>query len=196
MRSIEIKINNVDDYNKFIKKIKRYKVIFYKNKKFINSSNKIFKDIPFIIEALNIKNKKKRIDYVYDYCCKYIDEYCTNKNYCEFKNNKCLTQYNNNYFNGCCRGCRYQSNNGCTTSNITFKLFYCNKVKEKHKVVTKDDLKILNCLPFRNRVIVSHDFFVSREEMLKDLHLNSLLIFSFKTLLRFRYIRKITKSNQ
>lgn len=193
MKKRIIIIENVEDYNKLIKKIKIYKSILYRNKFFECSCNPIFKDVPFIIEALNIKKKKQRINYVYEYCCRYIDDYCKNKDFCKFKNNKCLTQYNNEYFNGCCRGCRFQSKNGCMTSNLTCKLYYCSKVKNNHKVITINDLKILKCLSVRNNIIIKHDFFSSKQEMLNDLYLNSILIFTFKTLFRFRYIRKMTK---
>lgn len=193
MKNKEVEIKTIDDYNKFIKKLKYYRTIFYKNTNFIVRSNNLFKDIPHITKALNIKNRKQRIDYVYDYCCNFIDNYCKDKNFCKFKNNKCLTQYDKKYINGCCRGCRFQSVKGCKTSNLTCKLFYCSKVKEKNRIIKYEDLKIIKCLSFNNRVIIKHDFFVSREEMLKDLYLNSISIFVIKTLFRFKYTYKMLK---
>jgi hypothetical protein len=191
MKNKKIIIKNVEDYNKFIKKIKRYR--FYRFTFFKCDCNKVFKDISPIIEALNIKKRKNRIEYIYDYCCSYLDNYCENKNFCEFKNNKCLNQYDNNLENGCCRGCRYQSNKGCTTSNLSCKLFYCSKVKEKHNLLTYNDLKILKLLGFRNRIIVKHDYFINRERFLKDLYMESIILYSIKTIFRFRYIK--TKNN-
>ena len=190
MRNKVIEIKNIRDYKKFLKRIKRYKSFLYKNTNFSCDSNVIFKDVTPIINSLNIKNRKKRIKYVYDYCCKYIDDYCANKNFCKFKNNKCLNQYDNEHFNGCCRGCRYQSNKGCTTSNLTCKLFYCSSVKENSKVIEYSDLTILKTLSLRNRIIIKHNYFVKREDFLHDLYYCPLLAFSFKTLFRLKNIKK------
>ncbi len=196
MKSKIITVKSVDDYNKFIKKIKYYKTFLYRNTKFKIEQNKIFKDIESIEKALNLKKKKERTEYVYSYCCDYIDNYCKDKDFCKFKDNKCLNQYHNNYINGCCRGCRFQSKSGCKTSNLTCKLFYCSSVKDNNKIVEYKDLKIIRCLPLRNRPIIKHDFFVSREEMLNDLYLNSIIIFVIKTLFRLRYIKKMVNSNK
>ena len=192
MKNKEIIIKNVNDYNKFIKRIKWYKNFLYVNTYFSLKCNKLF-DVEPIINALNIKKRKKRIDYIYDYCCEYIDNYCKNKDFCKFKSNKCLNQKNTKFSNGCCRGCSYQSKKGCTTSNLTCKLFYCSTVKENNKTISFNDLKILKLFNIRNRAIVKHNFFVNRETFLKDLYFESIIIFSIKTLFRFRYIRRQTK---
>ena len=188
-----LEIKTIDDYNKFIKNLKKYKRFTYRKTTFKVKSNPIFKDVNSMSEALNIKNRKKRIEYIYDYCCDYLDDYCKNKDFCKFKNNKCLNQYNNEYENGCCRGCRYQSNNGCKTRNLTCKLFYCNTVKKDNKTLNIKDLKILNILGYKSKIIIKHDFFVKREDMLKDLYNNSIILFTFKTLFRMLYIRKEAK---
>lgn len=196
MKTKKIEIKNINDYNKFIKKLKWYRLFIYKRVNFSCSSNKLFKDIESIIDSLNIKNKRKRIEYIYDYSCNYIDNYCKNKDFCKFKDNKCLNQYDKKLVNGCCRGCRYQSSNGCLTSNLTCKLFYCHSVKEKNKVIEYKDLNILKVLSKRNRVIIKHNFFVDRETYLKDLYLNSVIIFSIKELFRLRHIKSSIKKNK
>ena len=98
------------------------------------------------------------------------------------------------YKNGCCRRCLYQSNKGCTTSNLTCKFFYCEKVKQKHKILTMDDIKILRCFSCRQREIVRHDYFSSREEVISDLYVGSLIIFTIRII--FRNMKRIIKLNK
>ena len=84
----EIVINSEKDLDKFYKKVKFYKSIVYKFTFFYSDND----EIGDIIEALNIKNKYKRISFIYDNVCSIIDSYVANKNFCGFKNHKCLTQ--------------------------------------------------------------------------------------------------------
>jgi len=183
---MKIIINNNDDLEKFYKKIKYYRSILFIFTKF-ESNNK---DIEKIIYALNIKNRFKRIDYIYEEACNEIDNYNKNKNLCNFKNNICR----NKVKYGCCRKCYNLGNKGCTTSNLTCKLFFCSKVCDKYKVLTFEDVKILKCLSFNNQVIIKHDFFTKKEELLMDLYVGSMTIFIFRYLYRViihRLIRKI-----
>ena len=52
-------------------------------------SKKKFGDIEY---AKNIKSRYKRIEYIYDNCCKKIDSLHENENICGFDCNKCLVQ--------------------------------------------------------------------------------------------------------
>ena len=162
-----IKISKKD-----LKKTFLYKSIFFK---FINFTTDD-EELKPIVQGLNIKNRHKRITYVYDKSCEIIDT--TNcPNACSFKGNKCLVQQllDNGKCNGCCRICHYQSSKGCTTKNLTCKLFNCSEVRKKYKLVTYDDLTILKLLSYRQRVILRHDYFSSREEVLYDLYSYSLI---------------------
>ncbi|MEE3342987.1 MAG: hypothetical protein VZS44_02740 [Bacilli bacterium] len=176
-------INDDKDLNIFYNKLIIYRSIFYINTKFYSND----KRIEDIVEALNIKSWTRRIDYVYDKACFYVDEYWKDKNICGFKNNKCYTQQEPNcsYRNGCCRRCYYQSNKGCVTSNLTCKLYYCTEVTKRYKVILFDDIKILNLFNFRQRTILKHDYFSSREEVLMDLYISSMIIFAVRILWRF-----------
>lgn len=113
---------NIKDTNKFYMFLPLYKSILFKFTKFQLMNDNI--EIRQIIEGLNIKNRKRRIEYIYDDACKIIDEVNQNMNICGFKNNQCYVQRWNksNYKCGSCRKCRYQSNTGCTTSNLACKL--------------------------------------------------------------------------
>ena len=179
-----IKINNQTALDKFYRKLFFYKSFIFKKTHFTVETN--FEEVKPIINALNIKKRKPRIIYIYDEACNQIDKHYQNKNICGFKNNKCYVQQKlqNGTINGCCRMCLYQSTKGCTTKNLTCKLFTCSEVEKRCKVIKFDDLKILNLLSFRNRMILKSDYFSKREDVIKDLYYGSLLIWSVRIVIR------------
>lgn len=176
----------VKDINIFYKRLWLYKSFLFRKTYFETDILRIRN----MIEALNIKNRKKRIAYIYDQACIEVDNYWKDKNPCCFKNNKCLSQQKPGckYKNGCCRRCVYQSSNGCITSNLTCKFFYCTCVSSKYDLLTIKDIKVLKLLTFRQRTILKHAFFSSREEVLGDLYIGSVFIFIIRLL--FRYLVK------
>ena len=179
----KIIIKNNKDLKRFYNKLNIYKRIFYINTFFETNNDEIKK----IIDILNIKNRKKRITYIYDSACKYIDDYWDGKNVCGFKNGRCYAhQYPGcKYKNGCCRKCVYQSSKGCVTSNLTCKLYYCSEVIKRYEVPTMKSIKITKLLSWRQRIILKHDYFSSREEVLKDLYIDSTIIFTIRLLYRW-----------
>ena len=172
----KIVINNEKDLKKFYKFIKIYRYLKFLE---FDSDNK---EIKPIINALNIKRRNKRITYIYDYACSFIDAYWDNINYCGFKNNKCYTQQYKGckYQNGCCRLCMYQSSKGCTTSNLTCKFYYCTEVCKHYKVLKYDDIKILKLFSLRQKVIIKHSYFCSREQILFDLKYSGIILYALK----------------
>ena len=177
MKKKRIIIKNKNDLKKFYDHIKYYRSFFYRYIYF-ESDNKEIKDI---IYALNIKKRKDRINYLYDYACDYIDNYNKGKKLCSFnKEGYCLT----NTHNGCCRKCINLVNSSCSTKNLTCKLYFCNKVCDKFKTLKYDDIKILKCFPYRCKVIIHHNYFTKREDYLKDLYIGSILLFIIRYLYR------------
>lgn len=195
-----IVIKSKEDYIKFIKRIVLYKSILYINTEFQVERNQINDKLQQMINGLNIKNRYKRITYVYDTACSIIDSSTKGLNVCGFKNNKCYIQQkqNNGKCNGCCRLCKYQNSNGCSTKNLACKLFNCSEVKNRYKTVEYKDLDILKLLSLKNRLIVKSDYFATREEVLKDLYAHTLTYSILRIL--FRSIRnllsKTKNSNQ
>ena len=189
MKKKEIIINNKRDLEKLYKRLCLYKSFFYKNTEFYSDS----KEIKELVKALNIKVRKKRIIYIYDTSCKIIDDYVRGKNICGFKNNKCYTQQKEGckYINGCCRRCFYQSKKGCRTSNLTCKFFYCSKVKEKYRILEERDINLLKLLSFRQKEIIRHNYFSNREEVLSDLYIGSITLFTIRYI--FRQVKRIVK---
>ena len=179
-----VKINNQTALDKFYRKLFFYKSFIFKKTKFTVETN--FEEVKPIIKALNIKKRKPRITYIYDEACKQIDNHYKNKNICGFKDNKCYVQQKlqNGTINGCCRMCMYQSAKGCTTKNLTCKLFTCSEVEKRCKVIKFNDLKIINLLSFRNRMILKSDYFSKREDVIKDLYYGSFFLWTIRIVIR------------
>lgn len=179
-----VKVKDKTALDKFYQKLFFYKRIWFKKTNFILDSN--FEELKPIVEALNIKNRKQRITYIYDTACQQIDDHYQNKNICGFKNNKCYVQQKlqNGTINGCCRCCMYQSPKGCTTKNLTCKLFTCSEVEKRCQVIKFDDLKILNLLSIRNKMILKSDYFSKREDVINDLYYGSFLLWSIRIVTR------------
>ena len=179
-----IKINNQTALDKFYRKLFFYKSFIFKKTKFTVETN--YEEVKPIINVLNIKKRKERIIYIYDEACKQIDNHYKNKNICGFKNNKCYVQQKlqNGTINGCCRICMYQSAKGCTTKNLTCKLFICSEVEKRCKVIKFYDLKILNLVSFRNRMILKSDYFSKREDVIKDLYYGSFFLWTIRIVIR------------
>ena len=115
-----------------------------------------------------------------------IDNRNKNINICGFINNKCFVQRknNSNNCNGCCRLCIYQSSNGCTTNNLTCKLFNCSEVKKRFEVDKFNDINLLKLLSLKNRIIVKNDYFSKREDVLRDLYCIGIIISCIRLIYR------------
>ena len=197
MKNKIIKLNTVADVKRFDKKIWLYRSIFYRGVHFILENKPIYDEYTNIINALNIKNRFKRIRYIYDTACEQIDNYNKDNNItCEFKCGKCLAHYDTPYYNGCCRVCRFQSQHGCTTKNLTCKLFFCSPIMNKYKALTFTDVKILKCLSKKNQIILNGNFFASREAFLFVLYTGSFFVLSLTQFFNILFMRFAYKKHK
>lgn len=180
----ELFIKNKEE---LIKKLFLYRSNIYRKTEFKTDIDD--KQIIAIIEALNIKKRRKRLEYIYDYCCKTVDKFNDGKNICGFQQNKCIMQQTPecNFTDGCCRLCIHQHGKGCETSNLSCKFFYCDAVTNNHKVLRYKDFPILKILTLRQRLMVKDNFFSTREEILNDIYIGSIIIFGFR--LTYRIFR-------
>lgn len=136
-------------------------------------------ELQSIIKGLNIKSRYKRIKYVIEEGCNYIDNYYKDCNLCHFINNKCIChrKTNKDFINGCCRKCKYQSNKGCTISNVACKLFNCSYVDfNGKKKLTVKDIRIFSLLNFYQRYVISTDFFVNQKTVARDLYVGPMCL--------------------
>lgn len=172
---VKLKIGNKKELDKFYKLLPIYRSFLCKYIKFELINDKYNMDK--IIMALNMKNRYKKISFIYDEACTFIDKKFVNiKNMCGFKNNRCYAQKGTNKCNGCCRYCKYQSNKGCTSSNLACKLFFCDEVRKRYEVIEFKDIDILKCFSLRQKILVRHSYFSSREDVIMDLYIGSLII--------------------
>ena len=124
-----------------------------------------------IVKALNIKERKERIAYVYDEAIKYINVYYA-EDLCRFENNQCIAQrkLGTGHTNGCCRTCHLVTDKGCPSSNLSCKLIYCKTALGDMKLLKLRDIPVLKCMSLFQRMILKGDFFNAREEILSDLN--------------------------
>ncbi len=144
---------NKENINKFYKRIWIYKVICALRKKIIlNYCGKEYKSIKTCpkdivevlkcIEILNERNKKKRLELVYDYTCEYLDNEFLGKNLCGFKNDMCACnrhKHKDKRRSSCCESGRTKTicdkfdnkNKECTIKSISCKLFVCPYLRKK-----------------------------------------------------------------
>ncbi|MCR5186703.1 MAG: hypothetical protein K6D97_06280 [Clostridia bacterium] len=184
----------IKDEKKLYRKLFLYRSILYKNVEF-SYDNKISDQAKEICKALNIKDKVKRIEYVYDSCIRVIEDYYKDKNYCDFVDGQCFCQRDDNSSrkNGCCQICKYQSENGCPTQNLSCKLFYCDEVSKNNQMLSLKELKILKVFNLRRRIIAIDNFFARKEDVIKDIEMGSLLLYSVRAIIRIMETQKNNK---
>ena len=143
-----------------------YRIIPFNLVKF--KTNK--KEYKKIATALNIRDKKERIEYIYDEAIKEIDKYYS-KDLCKFKEGRCIYQryLKTNRVNGCCRSCHLSTDRGCPTTNLPCKMIYCDYVLKNIKKLYYKDIKILKCLSLKQQILLRSNFYSTKEEIIKDL---------------------------
>lgn len=181
----------INDNCKFYEKVKKYinkKNILvhflYKSYDIIDDSilkkNKFTKDIIDkirFIQAINIKDKKKRYSYIYDIVCDDLDKDFINNNICGFEDNICISVKNKSHCkeskNGCCYGtnrglCKNFYNGKCNIKSISCKLFTCRYLR-KNKIKYKiNDIPLLKYFfNIRQKFILDTSIFKDKDEILE-----------------------------
>ena len=167
-----IVINDEVEYKSFLKKIFFYKSFIFYNTIFILKGSYDNYFLSRIVKALNIKDRKKRVSYLYDEIVKYVDDYYPST-ICDFKNNQCFWQRESksNKFMGCCRGCKLvRMNKGCESSNISCKLTFCRPARKKIKKLKLRDIDLVRFFGLSRRIIIKNDYFSKREDVINDLY--------------------------
>ena len=185
----------INDKNNFYSKLFLYKTFLYRH--VIFKSEIEDEELQKIIEALNIKNKWQRIEFIYDYSCNKLDQFYEGKNICQFKDGQCIAHQREGctFKNGCCRLCLYQSDRGCTSANISCKLFYCDLIKKNNETLEYKDIKIFKLLTFRQRIMIRDNFFTKREDFLLELKVGLITFYSMRIMFRIwgNLIRDVRK---
>ena len=171
---MKIKINNCYQKKIFNLCLPLYRSILFQRIKFETENTTEENEL---IKALNIKKRKERITYIYDRVYEKIEEQTKNINPCNFKKSKCEIQRKiKKGKHGCCRKCYYRTEKGCKTQNLTCKMFYCAKIREKYNLPNWNDFEILKVLTLRQRILLKSEYFSLKEDVLTDLYIGSLII--------------------
>ena len=143
------------------------------------TNNKEYKEI---VKALNIKDKRKRLEYIYDEAIRYVNKYYSD-DLCKFENDQCIAQRKNggNEINGCCKKCHLVTDNGCPSVNLPCKLIYCKTAIGNMNLLKLNDIPIIKCLTLGQRMVLSSSFFNTKEDILKDLN-NGIIYSTFRSL--------------
>ncbi len=185
---MNISINNYNDLNSFYKKLRLYKII-YRNKvlklnigKDIKENDK--EELLMCEHAFNIKDKNKRLEYVYDTICDYHDKLYINTNICEFdKDGRCLCQREYHHpakTNGCCGLCTYLGKNGCTIKSIACKSHFCRYIIKKKNIKSHREVKLYKYfLTAPQKNVASYNYWNTKEENLRIMKKNSFIYLFF-----------------
>lgn len=170
----KIKIENNSNFYKNIKRYKDKDVILY-----LDNNNNNDEDIEFkklSIKTANIKDIKKRYNYIYDEVCNYLDKKFNDENICEFNNNKCISVRNNSHckesLNGCCYGikrglCKNFKEGKCTIKSISCKLFTCRYLKRNNIKFKVNDIPLLKYFFNRKqKFIIDTSIFKDKQEII------------------------------
>lgn len=186
--------NIIKNVQKILKKCNKKKIdigIEYNEKKIIgelivDTTQEIKTEISKCLKAVFLKEKKKKIEYIYDQVCKDLDEKFEKNNYCDFKDDVCIGKRNcsERVTMGCChkfkhpitmngelKECPYLVDKHCSTQCITCKLFTCDTIKVKFKL---KNILLIECFfnPIQ-KLIIKTNFFTKREKII-----NRLVLFS------------------
>ncbi len=183
MKEVVIKkINGKYKIPRFIR-FKAKKDTIFKVERQEKMSNKEDIQVSLLVEALNIKDKRKRLEFVYDKSCELLDNDFYGCNLCEFKNNRCMhDRIHAKSMDGCCRSnddkkkCPYIKNHRCTIKCLACKFHICYLLRKKGYKYRVNDIYLLKYLyNWKQKIIIYNDFFMTKEEVLKDVYRNSII---------------------
>lgn len=183
MKELIIEENDLKKFKRIIKRNRKnnnLKILFKYNNKLYDKPNSRLKDFNKYLEVImvfNIKDRKERISYIYDYLCNYFDKDMKEHNYCEFENGTCIANrlgYSVHKKDGCCyirkQGlCKYLTEKGCTNPNPSCKIYMCAYLNKIKKVPNYDTRKIFltACLfNYKEHEFFKRHYFITKEEYL------------------------------
>lgn len=155
-----------------------YRSLIFKFAKFDTDKE----ELKNIVIALNKKKKKERITYIYEETIKALNTYYK-EDFCKFENGSCIAQRETGKVNGCCRFCPIVTDKGCPSENVSCKLIYCKTSIKNFKLIKLWNIKITKVLPLGRQLILNGDFFITKEEFIKDL-CDGIFLFPFKIVIR------------
>lgn len=132
------------------------------------------------IEIININSKEKKYERIYDEVYSYLQKDFITNNYCDFQNNKCITQRHFSLYppcrkNGCCftqiRTCKHlQKDGSCNVECMACRLFSCPYLSKRGITYLASEFILLKAfLTKEQRHHLVFDFYKPKSEVLKKL---------------------------
>lgn len=178
MKSL-IKLNDTLVSNISNEKLILYNITATDNNIYLDHANDV-------IKILSQKNKKSQYELVYDIVCDKLDNEFVEKNYCDFKDNKCIAQRENKAIHstmGCCYSfkntffgytksklCKFLNQTKCETKCMACKIFTCKYLNEKGIKIKASDNILLSCFFNKKQLrILSCNFFIEKDIIISKL---------------------------
>ena len=132
------------------------------------------------INIIKITDLKQKYSLIYDELCEYLNDDFLQNEYCDFKNNKCISQRKHRLYppcrkNGCCfmkiRKCPNLKEGRCSVQCLPCKLFSCKYLEKRGIEYYGRELILLQA--FFNKKQRKHlvfDFYISKDEILDKVY--------------------------
>ena len=185
-----IKMRNIiKTYDKVVNYYTNKKMIndkvFYINSKFNKQNICLLNSISELFWLYYSKDEKERFSYVYDVICERMLKEVKLLNYCNFKDNICITaRYTDNSFpnskeNGCCnntykdkkKNCRYlKDDHSCSICSISCRVFTCEYLQKRGIDHSLWQYSLIDCVFSKlSRPNIIFGFFTPKEKMMKKI---------------------------
>lgn len=132
------------------------------------------------IEIINIDSKEKQYEKIYDEVYSYLKKDFIANNYCDFQNNKCVTQRHFSFYppckkNGCCftqiRTCKHlQKDGSCNVECMACRLYSCPYLSKRGITYMASEIVLLKAFFTKEqRHHLVFDFYKPKSDILKKL---------------------------
>lgn len=192
-RKRTITIDNEEKYRAFLRRLPVYRSILFRFTEFEITGSCRPSELQDFQTALNIKNRRKRIVYLYERCCEIIDRY--NSEHCitcrYSAEGICEDPKHQTRKNGCCCHCYLQSSDGCPTRNLSCKLYFCDHISNRYHPLTMEDINLLRMFTASQREIIKSNVFVTEKTYIRLLYIGSYLLFCMYSVIKLYRIKNV-----
>jgi hypothetical protein len=188
-----IAINSEEQYQEFLRGLPKYRGLLGYFTTYTIRGTVHTKELHDFERALNLKNRRKRITYLYDRVCDIIDQYNAEQGItCHYSaEGICEDPKHQTRKNGCCCHCYLQRPDGCPTRNLSCKFYFCDHLAKKYHALTMEDIDLLKLFTWSEREIIKNNVFVTRKTYINLLCLGSYLLFCIYSVVKFYRIKNV-----
>ncbi len=188
-----ITINSEEEYQAFLKQLPKYRGLRGRFTTFAITGTVHKEELKDFETALNLKNRRKRMTFLFDRACDIIDRYNEENGItCSYNSEGiCEDPKHQTRKNGCCCHCYLQSSTGCPSRNLSCKFYFCDHICKKFRPLTMEDIDLLKMFNWSEREIIKNNVFVTRRTYINLLCLGSYLLFCVYSIVKFYRIRNV-----